>query len=239
MGTAFKVKDSGNRRQFDTGSQRDTVEGKTRVDLVTSPYVMERLGHHSGKGAVKYDEWNWAKGQPNSVYIASAMRHLSSFSGGMIDEDHLAAAIWNLMGIMHNQESVNRNVFLCLPDEEPIAPNKDLLDFPVFSERFAPIKEPVKELPEAPCNHVYHHVSTSQDGIHYYKCDQCDEIFDENTIDSENKKRKEAPCEHSFEFLVTGLGGQRLYQCSGCTDVSTEADILKGGYNIATREETK
>lgn len=47
---------------------------------------------------------NWEKGMPFSRYVDSAKRHLDQFVMGMTDEDHLAAACWNLIAIMHHQE---------------------------------------------------------------------------------------------------------------------------------------
>lgn len=47
---------------------------------------------------------NWERGMPFSRYVDSAKRHLDKFIMGMTDEDHLAAAVWNLCAIMHHQE---------------------------------------------------------------------------------------------------------------------------------------
>lgn len=47
---------------------------------------------------------NWEKGMPFSRYIDSAKRHLDKYIMGMTDEDHLAAAAWNIFAIMHHQE---------------------------------------------------------------------------------------------------------------------------------------
>jgi hypothetical protein len=87
---------------FGTGSQRDTRVGKGRYDLL-SPWVMERDAKHMENGAVKYGERNWEKGQPLSRYIDSAMRHIQKFLMGHRDEDHLAAARWNLGALMHTE----------------------------------------------------------------------------------------------------------------------------------------
>lgn len=99
----FVVKDSGNREEFATGAVRDTADDKPRPDLV-SPFFLVRLGTHLRKGAVKYSEWNWAKGIPSSRCYASCMRHLMAYAMGKRDEDHLAAAVFNLMAIIHNEE---------------------------------------------------------------------------------------------------------------------------------------
>lgn len=99
-----ELPDSGNRRQFATGSQRDTGDNKGRFDLI-SPFALRRLALHLERGAKKYNERNWEKGQPFSQFMASAMRHLNKFQAGYRNEDHLAAAVWNLMAIMHFEET--------------------------------------------------------------------------------------------------------------------------------------
>ncbi len=98
-----KVIDSGQRRQFATGSVRDVSAGKGRFDLI-SPLVMMRFAKHFENGAKKYGDRNWEKGQPMSVFLDSAMRHTAKFLAGLRDEDHLAAAMWNLHAIMHFEE---------------------------------------------------------------------------------------------------------------------------------------
>ncbi|MCH7994117.1 MAG: hypothetical protein IIB57_06700, partial [Planctomycetes bacterium] len=68
-----KVKDSGNRQKFQTGSVRDDNEGKPRYDLIT-PIGLHRLAMHYANGAKKYGDRNWEKGQPLNRYIESAER---------------------------------------------------------------------------------------------------------------------------------------------------------------------
>jgi hypothetical protein len=97
-----EVKDSGNREEFDTGSRRDTRDGKGRFDLL-SPFVLERDAKHLENGARKYGDRNWEKGQPLSRYYDSAMRHLNKYMMGHRDEDHLAAARWNIAALMHTE----------------------------------------------------------------------------------------------------------------------------------------
>jgi hypothetical protein len=97
-----EVKDSGKREEFDTGSRRDTRDGKGRFDLL-SPFVLERDAKHLENGARKYGDRNWEKGQPLSRYMDSAIRHLNKFMMGHRDEDHLAAARWNIAALMHTE----------------------------------------------------------------------------------------------------------------------------------------
>lgn len=105
--TYTQVNDSGAREAFNTGSVRDTREGKGRFDLI-SPIALERLAKHYENGAKKYGDRNWEKGQPVSRFMDSALRHLNKHNAGMRDEDHLSAAVWNIMGIMHVMEMIER-----------------------------------------------------------------------------------------------------------------------------------
>jgi hypothetical protein len=100
------IKDSGKREEFNTGSLRDTREGKGRFDLM-SPFVLQRDARHLENGASKYGDRNWEKGQPLSRYYDSAMRHMNKYLMGMRDEDHLAAARWNLAAIMHTEHMIS------------------------------------------------------------------------------------------------------------------------------------
>jgi len=93
------VKDSGKREEFDTGSRRDSREGKGRYDLIP-PYSLKRLAVHYENGAVKYGDANWQKGQPLGRYLDSAMRHMQNTLNGDTDEDHPAAAAWNMFAFM-------------------------------------------------------------------------------------------------------------------------------------------
>ncbi len=99
------VKDSGERRSWDTGSVRDLAVGKGRYDLLP-PYSIKRIAQHFENGAVKYGDRNWELGQPLSCYIDSALRHGFNVSAGMHDEDHASAAAWNWMAFMHTAEKV-------------------------------------------------------------------------------------------------------------------------------------
>ena len=96
------VKDSGKRENFTTGSRRDTREGKGRYDLA-SVYAEDRMAKHLENGARKYGDRNWEKGQPLSRYYDSAKRHINKRLAGFTDEDHDAAAAWNIMAAMHTK----------------------------------------------------------------------------------------------------------------------------------------
>jgi len=99
--------DSGKRQEFTTGAMRDTADDKPRPDLI-SPFAEERLGEWMRKGAVKYHEFNWAKGLPMSRCLSSLCRHIMKFKQGMKDEDHLSAILFNAMAIIHYEEMIKR-----------------------------------------------------------------------------------------------------------------------------------
>lgn len=99
-----KLEDTGKRISYGEGKAfREPTDGKGRYDLI-SPFAIKRLAKHYENGAKKYADRNWEKGIPFSRYVDSAKRHLDQFVMGMENEDHLAAAVWNLCCIMHHQE---------------------------------------------------------------------------------------------------------------------------------------
>lgn len=94
-----KIKDSGERTTFSTGAVRDMHEGKG--DMASVPWeAILRLSRHYENGAKKYERWNFRKGIPVSSFIDSACRHLAKYQCGCDDEDHLAAAAFNVLGAM-------------------------------------------------------------------------------------------------------------------------------------------
>lgn len=105
----YQTKDSGQREQMATGSQRDTQDGKPRYDLI--PVTgLRRLADLYARGAIKYEENNWRKGQPYSRVTASMLRHVYAWVEGEETEDHLAAIAWNAFALMHFQETGRREL---------------------------------------------------------------------------------------------------------------------------------
>ena len=95
------VKKTGEARQFDTGAQRDSGEGKSRMSLVPHKALNDVMQRYLA-GAEAYGENNWKLGMKNSVLYDSTMRHLMAFWTGDESEDHLGAALWNIMGLIDN-----------------------------------------------------------------------------------------------------------------------------------------
>lgn len=123
--TGYSIKDSGVHHDFNSGSRRDSQEGKGSPDLI-SMFMLDRLSKHYEAGAKKYAARNWELGQPSSQYMRSAMRHIIKWMMGYRDEDHLAAIIWNISGIIHNEALVTMGIY----DEKLLdTPNYTTLGF--------------------------------------------------------------------------------------------------------------
>ena len=103
-----KVIDSGKRQEFPTGSVRDLQDGKGRFDLLPF-YALTRLAQHFENGAVKYGDENWRLGQNLRRYISSAIRHITKYMLGYREEDHLIAAVWNLMCLVETEQMIRDN----------------------------------------------------------------------------------------------------------------------------------
>lgn len=93
-------------RQFDTGAQRDTGDGKLRMSLMPQQ-ELKRVMKRYLDGAEKYGENNWMKGMPLSVYFDCAHRHLEAWWRGDDDEDHAAAVVWNMLCAMYTERMSN------------------------------------------------------------------------------------------------------------------------------------
>jgi len=92
----YEIQDSKEHHEFATGARRDTQENKGRFDLL--PWeAIQHLAIHYEKGAKKYADRNWEKGLPVSRFMSSGIRHAGQFINGETDENHLIAAIWNLI----------------------------------------------------------------------------------------------------------------------------------------------
>ena len=69
------------------------------------PVMLKRLALRCKYGELKYgDTRGWRYPRPTSTYLDSAMRHLVEYEVGSNSEDHLAAAIGNIMAMMFNEE---------------------------------------------------------------------------------------------------------------------------------------
>lgn len=98
-----EIKDSGERREFGTGAVRDMADGKGDMYSLP-PAAILRLSKHYELGAKKYSRHNYMKGIPISSFMDSALRHIFKYLDGWDDEDHLAAAAFNILGAIQMEE---------------------------------------------------------------------------------------------------------------------------------------
>lgn len=96
----FELRNSGDQKeQFQTGSVRDSRDGKGRFDLIpTGP--LRRLARIYEEGGKRYGDGNWKKGQSLMRYMDSALRHINCAIAGEPTEDHLAQCSWNCFAFM-------------------------------------------------------------------------------------------------------------------------------------------
>lgn len=118
-----EIKDSGVREEFNTGSKRDSQEGKGRYDLLPTRALL-RLARHFEAGAKKYDDRNWEKGQPLHRMVNSGLRHAFKHLEGQRDEDHLIAAVWNLLCAADIEERIKEGLLPAELDTLPKLPEK-------------------------------------------------------------------------------------------------------------------
>ena len=109
--TDFQVKDSGERKQYDSGMVRDVEEGKTDYSNVLHGPMFDRWAEHLTKAKTKYPDvapgvpnWTLAEGPEELArYRRSAFRHLIKWLKGEVDEDHAAAVFFNINGAEYVQ----------------------------------------------------------------------------------------------------------------------------------------
>jgi len=102
----YTTKDSGKREEFSTGAVRDTQDQKERYDLLPV-LCLKRVAQLYQRGAEKYSSRNWQKGIPISRFYASGFRHLMQWAEGDRTEDHLAAVVFNVFGIMWTEVMID------------------------------------------------------------------------------------------------------------------------------------
>lgn len=102
------------KRKFKTGAVRDSEDEKEDYIESISWLAMKRFAKYMTKCASRYGKGNWIKGIPTDAYERSLMRHIQKYlsnkyygSKSEIGVDHLAAAMFNLQGLMHEEEKKN------------------------------------------------------------------------------------------------------------------------------------
>ena len=90
----------------ETGAWRSADTGRGRYDLLP-PAALERWAKRMEWGAKKYGDRNWEKGLPMARFLNSAFRHLAQYMAGDTTEDHLAAVLFNVGGLMFVEAGVH------------------------------------------------------------------------------------------------------------------------------------
>jgi hypothetical protein len=103
-------------RSFSTGAIRDSEEGKEDYIETISWSAFKRFAKYMTGKKKKYGEGNFKKGMPIDAYERSLMRHIQKYlenkyedGNSEKEEDHLAAAWFNIQGIMHEEERAKKD----------------------------------------------------------------------------------------------------------------------------------
>lgn len=96
---------------FESGAVRDSQEGKEQYIETISWTAFRRYAQYMTGKREKYGQGNFKKGIPIESYENSLLRHVVKYltnkheAGDLEpDEDHLAAIVFNVFGIMHEEE---------------------------------------------------------------------------------------------------------------------------------------
>ena len=97
--------------RFKTGAVRDVQTNKEDYIESISWLALKRYCDYMEVASQKYGRGNWIKGIPQSSYERSLMRHLQKYFVHKYygqkfpkEKDSLSAALFNLLGLMHEQE---------------------------------------------------------------------------------------------------------------------------------------
>jgi hypothetical protein len=110
----FKKFDQG-KEKFKTGAIR-IIEGKEDYVETISYLALKRYAEYMTNKAKVYGRGNWRKGIPIESYEQSLMRHVQKYFANKYDnanlepeEDHLSAILFNLQGLIHEEEKLKQN----------------------------------------------------------------------------------------------------------------------------------
>jgi hypothetical protein len=90
-------------KKLESGSHREDKNGKGRFDLLP-PKALTRVAKRLEMGAKKYGARDWGKGIPEEMLVDSCLRHIFQHMEGKKDEDHIAAAVTNLLQLMEQDD---------------------------------------------------------------------------------------------------------------------------------------
>lgn len=96
---------------FPSGAIRDSQEDKPDFNETISWTAFNRYAKYMTGKKSKYGAGNFKRGIPTESYVKSMLRHVDKFMRNTFEngddeknEDHLSAIVFNVFGIMHNEE---------------------------------------------------------------------------------------------------------------------------------------
>lgn len=96
--------------KFKTGAVRDLESGKEDYTETISWTAFKRYAQYMTSKKSRYGSGNFKKGIPIDSYERSLIRHLQKYMANKYEngdseknEDHLAAMVFNIFGIMHEE----------------------------------------------------------------------------------------------------------------------------------------
>lgn len=109
------MKKKTNVRKFGTGAIRDDDTTKPDFIETVSWTAFRKFGEYMTGKKKRYGQGNFKKGIPIESYEQSLVRHLQKYLENKYedgnqekDEDHLSAMVFNIFGIIHENERQNK-----------------------------------------------------------------------------------------------------------------------------------
>jgi hypothetical protein len=103
--------------KFKTGAIRDTQNNKEDYIETISWIALKKYAQYMTTKKSKYGSGNFKKGIPIESYEKSLVRHIQKYLANKYElaneepnEDHVSAIIFNALGILHEQEVINRKL---------------------------------------------------------------------------------------------------------------------------------
>lgn len=94
---------TGARRESGVAGAKDT-KFPAKFSLIPAR-GLQRIATTCGEGFLKYGQGNWLNGFKETELLDHAEAHLNEHKKGDKSEDHIAHAVWNLLVLMHIQET--------------------------------------------------------------------------------------------------------------------------------------
>ena len=124
----FEIKDSGARKEYDSGMMRDTTEDKIEYWSMRIGPMYKRWASLLTKGRKKYPDaalgvpnWTLAAGEAELLHAKESFtRHTEAYIDGEEDEDHAAAIIFNINLMEYIKERMAEDLTTTESDFEKI-----------------------------------------------------------------------------------------------------------------------